>query len=63
MGRSQITGGCGHGRADGRAQAVISFMLGQRSLNVFSQLLEEMAVEDPANLIRLSRLRAAAGEW
>jgi hypothetical protein len=47
--------------ADFFAQAVINFMLGQRGLNVFSEFLENMTSMDAASLVKLSRVRAAAG--
>ena len=37
-------------------------MLGQRGLNVFSEFLENMTSMDAASLVKLSRVRAAAGE-
>jgi hypothetical protein len=45
------------------AQAVISFFLGHRNLSVFSEFLENLESTDASNLIKLSRVRAAASEW
>ena len=35
-------------------KAVISFMLGQRSLAVFTEFVEKLQVAEPANLLRLA---------
>ncbi|ORY31290.1 SacI homology domain-domain-containing protein [Naematelia encephala] len=44
------------------AQAVISFFLGHRNLGVFSEFLENLQSSEESNLIKLSRVRAAAIE-
>ncbi|TXT12958.1 hypothetical protein VHUM_01359 [Vanrija humicola] len=44
------------------AQAVISFMLGQRNLSVFNEFLENLESTESSALIRQSRVRAAAIE-
>ena len=45
------------------AQAVISFMLGQRNLSIFSEFLQDLQSSDASNLIKLSRVRAAASKF
>jgi hypothetical protein len=40
--------------------AVISFALGQRSIAVFTEFVEKLQVEEPANLLRLSVIRTEA---
>ena len=42
------------------AQAVISYILGHRNLSVFSEFLEKLQSSEEFNLIKLSRVRAAA---
>ncbi|KAJ9101480.1 hypothetical protein QFC19_005131 [Naganishia cerealis] len=44
------------------SQAVISFMVGERNLTVFSEVLANLGSVDRASLVRLSRIRAAAIE-
>jgi hypothetical protein len=44
------------------AQAVISFMLGHRNLGVFNEFLENLQSTDASQLIKQSRIRAAAIE-
>lgn len=44
------------------AQAVISFLLGHRNLGVFSEFLENLQSSEESNLLKLSRVRAAASE-
>lgn len=44
------------------AQAVISFMLGHRNLGVFNEFLEDLQSTDATQLIKQSRVRAAAIE-
>lgn len=44
------------------AQAVISFMLGQRNLGVFNEFLENLESTDHSALMQQSRVRAAASE-
>ncbi|KAL7412783.1 SacI homology domain-containing protein [Mrakia frigida] len=44
------------------SQAVISFMLGQRSLAVFTEFVEKLQVAEPANLLRLAVVRSEAIE-
>lgn len=41
-------------------QAVIDFMLGNRTLSVFSEFLLKLQSTDPRDLIRLSKIRAEA---
>ena len=41
-------------------QAVIDFMLGNRTTSVFSEFLLKLKSTDPRDLIRLSRIRAEA---
>lgn len=43
-------------------QAVISYMVGQRSIAVFSEFLANLQASDGISLVRLSRIRAAAIE-
>ncbi|KZT33580.1 hypothetical protein SISSUDRAFT_1054071 [Sistotremastrum suecicum HHB10207 ss-3] len=43
-------------------QSVIDYMLGHRSLSVFSEFLVKLSSTDPHDLIRLSKVRAAAIE-
>lgn len=45
------------------AQAVISFMLGQRNLGVFNEFLENLESTDHSALMQQSRVRAAASEF
>lgn len=42
------------------SQAVIDFMLGYRTVSVFSEFLLKLQSTDPRELIRLSRIRAEA---
>ncbi|KAJ9103285.1 hypothetical protein QFC21_002708 [Naganishia friedmannii] len=44
------------------SQAVISFMVGERNLTVFSEVLANLGSVDRTSLLRLSRIRAAAIE-
>jgi len=46
--------------SDWFSQAVIDFMLGNRTLSVFSEFLLKLQSTDPRDLIRLSRIRADA---
>lgn len=46
--------------SDWFSQAVIDFMLGYRTLSVFSEFLLKLQSTDPRELIRLSRVRAEA---
>lgn len=41
-------------------QAVIDFMLGNRTLSVFSEFLLRLQSSDPSELIRISKIRAEA---
>ena len=41
-------------------QAVIDYMLGNRTITVFSELLHKLQSSDPRDLIRLSKIRAEA---
>lgn len=42
------------------SQAVIDFMLGNRTISVFSEFLLRLQSTDPRDLIRISRIRAEA---
>ncbi|KAJ8078947.1 hypothetical protein PM082_013231 [Marasmius tenuissimus] len=46
--------------SDWFSQAVIDFMLGNRTLSVFSEFLLKLQSTDPSDLIRLSKIRAEA---
>src|SRR5688572_23968939 len=46
--------------SDWFCQAVIDFMLGNRTLSVFSEFLLKLQSTDPRDLIRLSKIRAEA---
>jgi len=46
--------------SDWFCQAVIDFMLGNRTLSVFSEFLLKLQSTDPGDLIRLSKIRAEA---
>ncbi|KAF9053929.1 hypothetical protein BDZ89DRAFT_1153595 [Hymenopellis radicata] len=46
--------------SDWFCQAVIDFMLGHRTLSVFSEFLLKLQSTDPSNLIRLSKIRSEA---
>lgn len=46
--------------SDWFCQAVIDFVLGYRTLSVFSEFLLKLQSTDPRELIRLSRIRAGA---
>ncbi|ESK89839.1 hypothetical protein Moror_824 [Moniliophthora roreri MCA 2997] len=46
--------------SDWFCQAVIDFMLGNRTLSVFSEFLLKLQSTDPSDLIRLSKIRAEA---
>ena len=46
--------------SDWFCQAVIDFVLGYRTLTVFSEFLLKLQSTDPRELIRLSRIRAGA---
>ena len=48
--------------SDWFSQAVIDFMLGYRNLTVFSEFLNKLSSTDPREMIRLSKVRAAAIE-
>lgn len=41
-------------------QAVIDYMLGNRTITVFSEFLNKLQSSDPRDLIRLSKIRAEA---
>ena len=46
--------------SDWFSQAVIDYVLGNRTLSVFSEFLLKLRSSDPRDLIRLSRIRAEA---
>jgi phosphatidylinositol 4-phosphatase len=46
--------------SDWFCQAVIDFMLGYRTLSVFSEFLLKLQSTDPRDLVRLSKIRAEA---
>lgn len=46
--------------ADWFGQAVIDFMLGNRTITVFSEFLLKLQSSDPRDLIRISKIRAEA---
>lgn len=46
--------------SDWFCQAVIDYMLGSRTLSVFSEFLLKLQSTDPRDLIRLSKIRAEA---
>ena len=46
--------------ADWFGQAVIDFMLGNRTISVFSEFLLKLQSSDPRDLIRISKIRAEA---
>jgi len=46
--------------SDWFCQAVIDYMLGYRTLTVFSEFLDKLQSTDPRELIRLSKIRAEA---
>ena len=46
--------------SDWFCQAVIDFMLGNRTLSVFSEFLLKLQSTDPRDLIRLTKIRAEA---
>lgn len=46
--------------SDWFCQAVIDFMLGNRTLSVFSEFLLKLQSSDPRDLIRLSKIRSEA---
>ena len=46
--------------SDWFCQAVIDFMLGNRTISVFSEFLHNLKSTDPRDLIRLSKIRAEA---
>jgi hypothetical protein len=46
--------------SDWFCQAVIDYMLGNRTLSVFSEFLLKLQSTDPRDLIRLSKIRAEA---
>jgi hypothetical protein len=46
--------------SDWFSQAVIDFMLGNRTLSVFSEFLLKLQSTDPRDLIQLSKIRAEA---
>ncbi len=46
--------------SDWFCQAVIDFVLGHRTLSVFSEFLLKLQSSDPRDLIRLSKIRAEA---
>lgn len=41
-------------------QAVIDYVLGNRTINVFAEFLHKLQSSDPRDLIRLSKIRAEA---
>jgi hypothetical protein len=46
--------------SDWFSQAVIDFMLGNRTISVFSEFLNKLKSTDPRDLIRLSKIRTEA---
>jgi len=48
--------------SDWFSQAVIDFMLGNRTLSVFSEFLHNLKSTDPRDLLRLEKIRAEAIE-
>jgi hypothetical protein len=44
------------------SQAVIDYMLGNRSLSVFSEFMLNLSATDPREMLRVSKIRAAAIE-
>jgi phosphatidylinositol 4-phosphatase len=48
--------------SDWFSQAVIDYFLGNRTLSVFSEFLLKLSSTDPRELIRISKIRAAAIE-
>ncbi len=46
--------------ADWFSQAVIDFMLGNRTISVFPEFLLRLQSSDPRDLIRISKIRAEA---
>lgn len=42
------------------SQAVIDYVLGHRTISVFSEFLHKLQSTDPSDLIRLSKIRAEA---
>jgi hypothetical protein len=46
--------------SDWFCQAVIDFMLGNRTISVFSEFLLKLQSSDPRDLIRLSKIRTEA---
>lgn len=46
--------------SDWFSQAVIDFMLGNRTITVFSEFLNKLKSTDPRDLIRLSKIRTEA---
>jgi len=48
--------------SDWFCQAVIDYMLGNRTLSVFSEFLSKLSSTDPGELMRVSKIRAAAIE-
>jgi hypothetical protein len=46
--------------SDWFCQAVIDFILGHRTISVFSEFLHKLQSTDPRDLIRLSKIRAEA---
>ncbi|KAF8510997.1 SacI homology domain-containing protein [Hysterangium stoloniferum] len=48
--------------SDWFCQAVIDYFLGNRTLSVFSEFLSKLSSTDPGELIRISKIRAAAIE-
>jgi hypothetical protein len=46
--------------SDWFCQAVIDFMLGNRTITVFSEFLLKLQSTDPSDLVRLSKIRAEA---
>lgn len=46
--------------SDWFCQAVIDFMLGNRTMSVFSEFLLKLQSSDPRDMIRLSKIRAEA---
>ena len=46
--------------SDWFCQAVIDYMLGNRTISVFSEFLLKLQSTDPSDLVRLSKIRAEA---
>jgi hypothetical protein len=48
--------------SDWFSQAVIDFMLGYRSVSVFTEFLHNLSAAEPGELIRISKIRLSAIE-